>query len=72
MTTYSKDMRAQRLLMLHNLRAQDQELQIQVDPEVLYSQLAQALEVDASLFRTEDESQADSGTAGAEPAGTRI
>lgn len=50
-----KDMRAQRLLMLHNLRAQDQELQIRVDPEVLYSQLAQALEVDASLFRTEDE-----------------
>lgn len=50
-----KQQRAQRLMFLHGMRAQDQELQIRVDPEVLYSQLSAALEVDASLFRTEDE-----------------
>lgn len=50
-----KDMRAQRLMMLHNLRATDPELQMRIKPDVLYAQLAVAMEVDASLFRTEKE-----------------
>lgn len=53
-----KDIRAQRLMTLHNMRAADAELQMRVKPDVLYNQLAQALEVDASLFRTEEEVQA--------------
>lgn len=53
-----KDLRAQRLMMLHNLRATDQELQMRIKEDVLYNQLAQAMEVDATLFRTEQEVQA--------------
>lgn len=50
-----KDLKAQRLMMLHNMRATDPELQLRVRPDVLYAQIAQAMEVDAALFYTEEE-----------------
>lgn len=50
-----KDLKAQRLMMLHNMRKDDPELQMRVRPDVLYPQIAQAMEVDAALFYTEEE-----------------
>lgn len=53
-----KDMKAQRLMTIHAMRAQDPEMQLRVKEDVLYTQLTQAMEVDSSLFRTEEEVQA--------------
>ena len=52
-----KDLKAQRLMMVHGMRREDQEMQLRVNEETLYSQLSQAMEV-GELFLSPQEVEA--------------
>lgn len=48
-----REIKAQNLLVLANMRKEDQELSMRVNPDVFYPRLAIAMEQDADLFLTE-------------------
>lgn len=52
-----REIKAQNLLVLANMKKEDPQIEMRVKPEVFYPRLAIALEQDAELFRTEAETK---------------